>query len=94
MEALHRLLLRLVHFEFSNRNLVLIAFTARKHLISEVDVGAASREALLEEDLVVTHLELVAREACLVVLEILFLAHVGLALAFAVVAVRNAFRVT
>ena len=84
MEALHCLLLRLVHFEFSDWYFVLIALTAGEHLIPDIDVGAAPSETLLKQDLVVADFELVCSEAQLVILQVRLFAVVGGSLAFAV----------
>ena len=88
MEPLHCLLLRLVHFELANWHFVLVALAARPHLVSNVDIGATSREALLQQYLVVTDLKLVSCKASLVVLEISLLAIVSVPLPVAVGAFR------
>jgi len=94
MESFHGLLLRLVHFERSHWHLVLVALAARLHLVADVDVRATPGEPLLQEDLVVAHLQLVRREAHFVVLLVSLLPFVGLPLAFAVGALGTALLVT
>ena len=84
MEALHCLFLRLVHFELSDRYFVLIALTARKHLIPDVHIGAAPSEPLLKQDFVVADFEFVCSESQLVILQVRLIAIVGGALAFTV----------
>lgn len=84
MKALHCLFLRLVHFKLSDRYFVLIALTAREHLIPDVHIGAAPSEALLKQDFVVADFEFVCSESQLVILQVRLIAVVGGALAFAV----------
>ena len=94
MEALHRLLLRLVHFKFTHRHFVLVALAAGLHLIPNVNIRAAASEALLEKNFIVTDLELVCCESEFVILEIFFFAIVGVSLPVAIGALRASIFVT
>ena len=94
MKPFHRLLLRFVHFEFAHWHLVLVALTARKHLIADVHIAATACESLLKEKLVVAHLELAGCKAQLVVLKVGLLAHIRLAFALAVAALGATLLIT
>jgi len=94
MKSLHGLPLRLVHLELAHRYLVLVALAARFHLVADVDIATTACEALLKQDLVVAHLELVRRKAQFVVLKVALLSVVGLPLTLAVGALWAAVFVT
>ena len=90
MKPFHGLLLRFVHFKLPDGHLVLIALTARTHLIPDVDVRPAASPSLLQEYFIVAHFKLVGCEARLVVLQVLLLAIIRVALASAVGALWRA----
>ena len=91
MKPLHCLLLRLIHFEFAHWHFVLVALTAREHLVTDINVASATGKSLLKQDLVVAYFELAGRKAQLVVLEVSLLAIVCIPLAFAVATLRTTF---
>ena len=91
MEPSHGLLLRFIHFEFAHRHFVLIALAAGEHLVTNIHVAATPCKTLLEQNLIIAHLEFIGCESKFVVLEILLLAIESIALALAVAALRASF---
>ena len=67
-----------------HRYFVLIALTARLHLVADINVGAATSEPLLQKNLVVAHFKLVRGEPQLVILEVGLFSGVGVSLALTV----------
>ena len=90
MKPFHGLLLRFVHFKFPDGHLVLIALTARAHLIPDVHVRPATSPSLLQEHFIIAYFKLVGCKARLVVLQVLLLAIIRVALTSAVRALWRA----